>query len=333
MSQLAPSDPDGNYVRPTSSMSSSFSSTPPPPPHHDSNINPTDRLLLFVGYACPWCHRVQLALALAQRQHDSDNEQQGKGKWSNVHVVIVQPGDNGLWRIPPSPSSSTTSPSIREEEETETETEMKMLMDVNQMSFLKDVYLHANPSYSGRFTAPLLYNHTRNQLISNESSQLLNLLLPPPPPPSSEEDLCNTIHTDINDGVYKVGFATSQQAYNLACTRLFQALDKCEALLQQTNMFLCSSNVMTKADVMLFPTVFRFDAVYAPLFRITQRSIATDYPNMARWMRRVYHSDENVKRTCGDLNMIVKHYFASLFPLNASGIVPQTRNIDLSPLP
>lgn len=331
MSQLAPSDINGNYIRPVSSMSLSDNET-----NTDlTAMNNDDQLVLFVGYACPWCHRVQLALALTRRLHEQ------KQKLGNVHTVIVQPSDSGLWRFA---TTGDTDCEVMESSETVSDI---VGVDITKMTYLKDLYLQVDPSYSGRFTAPLLYNATRKKLISNESSQILNLLIPslsPSSPSSSssviitdEQTLCDTIHADINDGVYKVGFATSQQAYNLAADRLFHALDTCENLLSQTNGFLLSEDTVSRADVMLFPTVFRFDTVYAPLFRITRRSIAGDYPLLGAWMRRVYHLDQSdgggIKQSCGRLETIVEHYFSSLFPFNASGIVPQTRDVDLSPLP
>lgn len=299
MSQLAPSDTKGSYKRPTSSLSSSNAD------NRISNNEPNNEMNLYIGTACPWCHRVTLSLALLNAT-------------PNYTVHTVQPGDNGLWRLPSALSKSTGK------------------------QLLKDIYLDSDSSYTGRFTAPLLHNLSTNTLISNESSQLVNYLSCSHSNSRSsidlslssehnDENLCEQIHANINDGVYRAGFATTQQAYDIAEANVFETLDLLEKRLHNSK-FLCSDHVVSQADVILFPTVYRFDAVYSPIFKLTRKCIRNDYPMLSIWLRRMYHLD-GVSDTCASLQDICQQYFGRLFPLNASGIVPNVPTIDLSPLP
>lgn len=310
MSQLAPSDKRGRYVRPTSSLATAGSSN-----GSSVSVHKDARLTLYVGVACPWCHRVTLALALL-------------GAEDAYNICAVQPGPDGLWRL----SEQTNRP-------------------------LKDIYLRADPGYTGRFTAPLLIDASdsnQGRLICNESADLVDWLAERHgvlhgykqdgmnnnitvdlgrSPTSIDVDgfrsLCGDIHSNINDGVYRVGFSTSQAAYDTAEHALFDTLDNMENRLRRS-AFLCSDNVVTQADLRLFPTAFRFDAVYGLLFRASRKSIRADYPAISRWLRRMYHLP-GVHTTC-NLDETVFHYFANLFPLNPGAIVPTVPQIDLSPL-
>lgn len=255
MSQLAPTDPSGRYIRPTSSLRS----TPDQP-------SPTSTLTLYVGVACPWCHRTTLANALLRPP--------------NVRVIELSPGPDGLWLLPDG-------------------------------TRLRDRYLQLDPNYSGRFTAPLLVDDVATHIVSNESADIPAVLsahtgasLPvalsssvsvclrpttdtdatPHVDSAAVASLCDRLYTTVNDGVYRCGFATSQLAYDEAETELFQTLDHVEQRLSTTR-FLCADAVVTEADIRLFPTVFRFDAVYALLFRVSRKSIRHDYPAISRWLR------------------------------------------------
>lgn len=194
---------------------------------------------------------------------------------SNVAVCDLVPGDDGLWR----------------------------LKDANGL--LRDVYLEREPNYVGRFTAPLLIAK-RGGIVSNESADILRLLgdaggkvrldddttvwLRPPEESGVGIDLnemdafCDRLYAAVNDGVYRCGFATSQMAYEEAQERLFECLDEVEDRLR-VSRFLFSPSVITEADIRLFPTVFRFDAVYAVLFKACRKSIRADYSAIADWIR------------------------------------------------
>lgn len=250
MSELAPSDEKGRYIRPTSSISK----LPPP-------LDPNANYILYTGVACQWCHRVLLAKALLNI--------------SNVHVCPLQPGDDGLWKL--------------QEDNT----------------LLRQIYLENDPNYIGRFTAPLLLKQN-GPIVSNESAHILKLFaqlaqqieldqqtivcLIPHQHNQYNIDVeqmhifCNQLYHNLNDGVYRCGFATSQYAYEQAQQALFQCLDQVELRLANSR-FLFSQTVITEADVRLFPTVYRFDAVYSVLFKASRKSIRHDYPSIADWIR------------------------------------------------
>lgn len=304
MVQLAPSDSSGAYKRPPSKFLSSSADS--------LRGTPT----VFIGAACGWCHRVMLARALL-------------GLQDALKVVRLNPGGDGLWAVAEATERARWGNKLR------------------------DVYLSVDGSYSGRATAPVLMSDaaTGAELVSNESSDILALLpaafgvdgpievgngavvwLQPPTDnelgvdPENVERTCTRVYDAINNGVYKCGFATTQSAYESAERALFAGLDEVEQTLSRSR-FLCSTSVVTEADVRLFPTVFRFDAVYGRLFRAGRKSIEFDYPNIAGWMRDVY-AMPGVKETC-DLDATRKNYYGSLFMLNPGGVVPVGREVDL----
>lgn len=347
MSELAPSDPQGRYQRPMSNAPLSATANPGVVGNDESSTPESSTLLesvaesfasradeapmeVFLGMACPWCHRVALAAALFAVST------------SVLRVRRLSAGGNGLWEIA---DSSMPVPNG---------------VDDSALRLLKDVYLQTYPKYSGRFTAPLLVDVDRDEMLSNESGDILALfdqgrfgarerklscgtatVCLRPRVTADQDDAhgidasevaewCERIHVNVNDGVYKCGFATSQLAYNEAQHALFSTLDEIEDVLSRQR-FLCSPRVVTEADVRLFPTVLRLDAVYGPLFRACRKSVRADYPNLSAWLRDVYHLD-GVSSTC-DIEGTVHNYFANLFPLNAGGIVPATPSVDLTPAP
>lgn len=328
MSELAPSDSEGRYIRPTSSI-----------PRLPAPLNIDQDYAVYVGVACQWCHRVMLARVLLGL--------------NNIRMCSLRPGDDGLWKLE------------------------------DRSRLLRDEYLERDPSYVGRFTAPLLVEEPGG-IVSNESADILRLLgnvggkvwiddytcVWLRPHMENEElfdldemdEFCNTLYNGFNDGVYRCGFATSQKAYEEAQENLFQTLDIVEERLSKCR-FLFSPNVVTEADIRLFPTAFRFDAVYAVLFKACRKSIRADYPAISDWIRGTYMNSiapfritrtlipalthlllnslpitadvynlPGVPSTC-DLIATRDNYYGSLFPLNPGGIVPVTPEQDLSPVP
>ncbi|CAN8071272.1 unnamed protein product [Agarophyton chilense] len=319
MAQLAPSDAQGRYVRPSSRVSLSYDGSP-----FGQTVAAVSRSFaarhhqppyaVYVGLACQWCHRVLLARALLNL-HQS------------IELRLLNPGEEGLWRLADPQRYDST------------------------VSTLKAVYYQMDRKYSGRFTAPLFVQVDQDRIVSNESADILRLLAESGPvsidehtvvclrptkqhgldvDPHALEQLCQTVYTCVNDGVYRCGFATSQLAYEEAESNLFSTLDHIEALLTHTR-FLCSPSVITEADVRLFPTIFRFDSVYAVLFKACRKSIRADYPAISAWMRDIYNLPR-VAETC-DLEATRNNYYTSLFPLNPSAIVPVPPPQDLSPAP
>ncbi|EWM28840.1 glutathione transferase [Nannochloropsis gaditana] len=305
MTELAPQGKDGEYVRPTYSFTDSLGS--PAFPLEEGRYH------LYVGNACPWCHRLTLAHALrglSQSQLSysyaiDDPERASRGGWAFDTMGEGGGGEAGAPFADP----------------------------VFGCRDLREVYDLCAPGYTGRCTAPVLVDVKRRRIVNNESSDLLRFLnlFPPPPgqthpdvdlfPPSLRPRILEInawVYPLINNGVYRCGFATSQAAYDRSVRDVFRGLESVEAIL--TDQRFLAGDVLTEADVRLFPTVIRFDAVYASLFKCAGKRIA-DYPNLTQWMREVYQIPG--VRTTVDIPALIRSYFVQLFPLNPSGICPQ----------
>jgi len=256
------------------------------------------RYHLYVSLACPWANRTLILRAL-------------KGLEEMISVSVVHPymGENG-WTFEPGPG---------------------VVADpIAQAQYLYEVYLRAQPGYSGRVTVPVLWDLERDTIVSNESSEIIRMfnsafdgicasegdyapqdLLP-------QIDAINAeIYDAINNGVYKVGFATEQAVYEQEVQQLFAALDKLEATLGQQRYLL--GDVVTEADWRLFTTLIRFDAVYHGHFKCNLKRIA-DYPNLWRYTRELYQWP-GVASTV-NFDHIKQHYYRSHHSINPNGIVP-----------
>lgn len=286
LSELAPSDAEGRYTRPGGVV-------------EEVDVGDGGDMVMYVGVACPWCHRVVLGALLLR---------------VDCSIVEVVPGSDGMWRVEGSGKR------------------------------LREVYVEGGGG-GGRVTAPVLLQE--GKVVCNESAAILRAfgrlcgrvalsdgsggyVHMRPDDLEGVEELCEDIYHCVNDGVYKCGFATSQFAYEEAEHALFDCLDRLERRLERTR-FLCSGTVLTEADIFLFPTVFRFDSVYAVIFRACRKSIRADYPAIAGWMRDIYNMP-GVADTC-NLKATRENYFQNLFPLNPSAITPVTPLPDLTPAP
>lgn len=287
MSQLAPRNPSGAYIRPSSQFRETVSS-------EANSLHPpaAERYRLYVGLGCPWAHRTLVVRAL-------------KGLESAIPVTIVRPSPiEGGW--------------IFDQEE-------------NGCQTLAQFYAAASPGYTGRSTVPVLWDSETQTIVNNESAEIIVILnaafnefATHPTIDLYPEDLRQQIdawnekiYPAVNNGVYRCGFAQTQEAYNAACTELFEALDDIDAALA-TRRYLCGDR-LTLADVRLFTTLFRFDAVYYGLFKCNRRRIQ-DYPNLGAYLRDIYQLP-GVSETC-DLEAVKRDYYGNLFPLNPGGIIP-----------
>lgn len=287
MSRLAPRNQSGEYIRPDSQFRNFVS------PAAGNVYQPaTGRYKLYVGLGCPWAHRTLVVRAL-------------KGLEDAISVAIVEPSAvTGGWVF------------TSEEEGCQT---------------LPQLYELAQPGYTGRSTVPVLWDNQTKTIVNNESAEIIVMLnsefnefaanptLDLYPKELQEKiDWWNQkIYTTVNNGVYRCGFAQTQEAYNKACDELFKTLDEIDAALN-TSRYLCGNNV-TLADVRLFTTLFRFDIVYYGLFKCNRRRIQ-DYPNLGAYLRDLYQLPR-VANTC-DLESVKQDYYGNLFPLNPGGIVP-----------
>ncbi len=287
MSNLAPRNPSGAYQRPESQFRNAIAL--------DQNaIFPAaeNRYALIVGEGCPWAHRTLVARTL-------------KGLEEAIKVVKVLPDVNaGGWKFE-TPYEGCAS--------------------------LPELYRKSQADYNGRSTVPVLWDHQTQRIVNNESADILKLLndgfnewascpelnLYPTDLRSSIDAWNEKIYHTVNNGVYRCGFAQTQAAYETACQALFQTLDELETLLA-SQRYICGNQV-TLADVRLFTTLFRFDAVYFGLFKCNLRQIQS-YPNLGAYLRDLYQLP-GVAATC-NLTAVKRDYYGNLFPLNPGQIIP-----------
>lgn len=287
MSKLAPRNSEGAYVRPSSEFRNLISTEPENLYKPDKN-----RYRLYVGLGCPWAHRTLVTRAL-------------KGLETAIAVTIVSPSpEAGGWVLNEPEEGSHT---------------------------LADLYRRSQPGYSGRATVPVLWDTATRTIVNNESSEIIVLLnaqfnefaqhpdlnLYPESLKAAIDEWNETIYHAINNGVYRCGFAQTQAAYDTAVHELFTALEQVETVLD-TRRYLCGE-ALTLADVRLFTTLFRFDAVYYGLFKCNRHRIQ-DYPNLSGYLREIYQFP-GVAETC-DLEAVKRDYYGNLFPLNPGGIIP-----------
>lgn len=179
---------------------------------------------------------------------------------------------------------------------------------------LKDLYLHADPNYTGRYTVPVLWDKKTDTMVNNESSEIIRMfysefdhLLPehlcevnkpngglyPEHLRREIDEMNDWVYHTVNNGVYKTGFAKSQEAYDANLYPLFQSLDRLEGILGHGKPYLFGDHI-TEADIRLYTTMVRFDVAYHPVFLCSLKSIRHDYPNLYLWLRRLYWDrDEN----------------------------------------
>ncbi|MBE9011099.1 glutathione S-transferase family protein [Pseudanabaenaceae cyanobacterium LEGE 13415] len=284
MSNLAPKDTSGAYLRPESQFRDRIGS--------DSYPAASGRYKLFVGMSCPWAHRTLITRAL-------------KGLESTIDISIVSPSpENGGWILDQPEFGCTT---------------------------LAELYRLAKPGYKGRSTVPVLWDCETNTIVNNESSEIIvmlnsgfNKFATHPEIDLYPDSLRNEIdswnlrtYNSVNNGVYRCGFAQTQEAYELACNELFLMLDTIDKHLEK-NRYLCG-DTLTLADVRLFTTLFRFDAAYYGIFKCSRRRIQ-DYANLGAYVRDIYQIP-GVAQTC-DLQAVKRDYYGNLFPLNPGGIIP-----------
>ncbi|MAN76663.1 glutathione S-transferase family protein [Pelagibacterium flavum] len=263
------------------------------------------RYHLYVSYACPWAHRTLIFRAL-------------KGLEDHISVSVVSP------KMPDETGWAFTG-------DLESDTDM-----LNGADYLWQVYAKAVPDYTGRVTVPVLWDKQRQTIVSNESADIIrmfnsafdgitgNTLDFYPHEKRDEIDRINArVYSDINNGVYKAGFATTQAAYTEAVTALFDALDWVEGILSQ-QPFLTGSTP-TEADWRLVTTLMRFDAVYVGHFKCNIRRIA-DYPNLSKYLKTL--CDWPGVAATVHLDHIKTHYYWSHTTINPTRIVPEGPALD-----
>lgn len=263
------------------------------------------RYHLYVSLACPWAHRALIFRKL-------------KGLEDMIEISCVHwyMGSEG-WTFKPGPGVVADSVFNKER--------------------LYEVYLEADPGYTGRVTTPTLFDKKRNTIVSNESADIVRMLnsafdevganaeLDYYPEDLREQidEVNELVYSNVNNGVYKSGFATTQEAYKEAVTTLFDTLDELDRRLS-TQRYLTGSRV-TEADWRLFPTLVRFDPVYFGHFKCNKRRLA-DFPNLWPYTCDLYQT-RGIPDTI-DIEFAKKHYYGSHASINPTGIVPIGPEID-----
>ncbi|KAI9821662.1 MAG: S-glutathionyl-(chloro)hydroquinone reductase [Pycnora praestabilis] len=207
----------------------------------------------------------------------------------------------------------------------------------SDFTHLRDIYFEVDAEYKGRFTVPTLYDKKQGKIVSNESSEIIRMLytefddvlpekyknvdLLPEKLKSDIEGTNDWTYNDINNGVYKSGFATTQEAYEKNVTTLFKSLDRAEAHLASSSGPYYYGSHITEADVRLFTTIIRFDPVYVQHFKCNLRDIRSGYPALHKWLRKLYWDEPAFGETT-QFEHIKRHYTRSHRQINPYSITP-----------
>ncbi|MCX8282352.1 glutathione S-transferase family protein [Phyllobacterium sp. 0TCS1.6C] len=293
----------GRFIRSQSQFRNWITADGSPGPNGSGGFEPEPgRYHLYVSYACPWAHRTLIFRAL-------------KGLEEQVSFSVVDHfmgADGWTFRIRDGATGD----------------------HLFGYDYLHQVYTRADAGYSGRVTVPVLWDKKRDTIVSNESAEIIRMFnsafgdngspdFYPAELRSQIDEINAIIYPNINNGVYRAGFATTQEAYEEAFTQLFSTLDEVEARLSGQRYLV--GDRLTEADWRLFTTLLRFDPVYVGHFKCNRQRIA-DYPNLSNYLRDL-HQVEGVAPTVNMLH-IKAHYYGSHRTINPTGIIPLGPDID-----
>jgi len=268
------------------------------------------RYHLYVAHGCPWAHRTLIYRALKKLEHA-------------ISVAYAIPGlkEHG-WTFEDNPAFADCTPDT-----------------VNGFKYLHEAYTASDPRYTGKVTVPTLWDKKTKRVVNNESSEIIRMLDSEfkgiagddadfyPAPLRAEIDRVNElVYANVNNGVYRCGFARSQAAYEAAYDALFEALGELEARLGRQRYLV--GRQITEADWRLFPTLVRFDVAYFSLFKCNKKRIA-DYPNLLNYMRELYQVP-GIAATVKARYYVINYY--SIRKVNPTGIVPQGGEVRLTRL-
>jgi putative glutathione S-transferase len=252
------------------------------------------RYHLYISHACPWAHRTAIFRTL-----------KGLAEIIPMTVVDAYMGENG-WEL-----SESGDP-------------------LNGKQFMHEVYTLADPKYTGRVTVPVLWDTKTKSIVSNESSEIIRMFNSafneltgnkddyyPEALRTDIDDINDFVYGTINNGVYKAGFATTQNVYEEEVTKLFDALNTIEKRLAGQRYLV--GDTLTEADWRLFTTLVRFDPVYVGHFKCNIKRIE-DYPNLSNYVRELYQVT-GVRETV-NMQHIKSHYYESHPTINPTAIVP-----------
>ncbi|MDA0118000.1 glutathione S-transferase family protein [Vibrio sp. T11.5] len=267
----------------------------------DAKFQPeSGRYHLYVSLACPWAHRTLIFRKLKKLD-------------AHVDVTVVCPDMMGEgWQMGlPEPLFGHTR--------------------------MHQIYTQAKPDYTGRVTVPLLWDKKHNTIVSNESSEIIRMFNSefneltgnqddyyPNELRALVDEWNDYIYPNVNNGVYRCGFATAQEAYEEAYDNLFEALDRIDTYLASHRYL--AGDTITEADWRLFTTLIRFDAVYVGHFKCNKKRIV-DFPNLHGYMKELYQVEGIAETT--DFYHIKRHYYFSHTGINPTQVVPKGPELDL----
>ena len=261
------------------------------------------RYHLYVSLACPWASRAVIVRKLKRLE-------------AAIGMTVVDPiRDERGWRFTPEEPDP-----------------------VNGFQFLSEAYRVSDPAFDGRVTVPVLWDKQTGRIVNNESADIVRMLesafdawgdetvdLYPEPLREQIDALNERVYETVNNGVYRAGFATTQEAYEEGFDRLFESLDWLDERLDERRYLL--GDAITEADWRLFVTLVRFDAVYVGHFKCNLRRIA-DYPNLSGYLRDLYQQPGIAETVSFD--HIKRHYYVTHPQLNPTRVVPKGPLLDLT---
>lgn len=356
---------DGAFKRQVSSFRETIS------PNHPIYKPAMNRYWLYVSLACPWAHRTLLARSLKHLN-------------SVIGVVVVHWYlDSNGWRLLKYPTDKasideniyrTVSGGIDNFQSLNIKPFASIPNDsdrlwidgtpdpLNQFERLKDLYLKSDPNYNARFTVPVLWDSQTNTIVNNESSEILRILnsgvfdefvkdttvdLVPHELETQIDEFNSWVYDNINNGVYKAGFAESAIMYEKEVKNVFEHLDRVEQLFKNKYLalekkygpdskeilehFYAIGDQLTEADIRLYTTIVRFDPVYVQHFKCNLTTIRDGYPYIHLWLRNLYWNNDSFRLTT-NFNHIKLHYTRSHTRINPLSITPLGPNPHIKPL-
>jgi len=298
---------DGHFIRPTPRFRNWVTADGRAGPSGEAGFAAeSGRYHLYVALSCPWAHRTIIYRKL-------------KGLEDIISMSVVSPDmlkDGWTFNVNEGSTGDT----------------------INGKSKLSEIYLLTDPRYTGRVSVPVLWDKKRKTIVNNESPEIIRMLNSsfealtnvrtdyyPEPLRGQIDKLNDLIYPNINNGVYRAGFATSQAAYEEAFRNVFDTLEEIEQILSQ-HRYLVGSTI-TEADWRLFCTLIRFDAVYYSHFKCNWRHIY-EFPNLSNYVRDLYQVP-GVSETVS-IEQIKRHYYHSQRQVNPTGIVPVGPQLDFA---
>ncbi|KAF3933676.1 hypothetical protein ABW19_dt0200381 [Dactylella cylindrospora] len=281
-----------------------------------------DRYVLYLNWGCPWAHRTNIVRSL-------------KGLEDIIQLVVM---DFTLtpegWLFNGNYGSDPVDP-------------------LYGFTKLSQLYFKANPNYEGRYTVPVLWDKKKETIVNNESSEIIRMfysafdsLLPESERETSKshggylpenlrdeiEEMNEWVYHKINNGVYKTGFAATQEAYMSNVVPLFESLNRLEKHLQDRGTKYLFGDHVTDADIRLFTTLIRFDVAYYTIFKCNYKMIRYDYPQLHRWLRALYWEDNDETKGVFKKTTYFETYKPGYSKATKSGIVPFGPAVDIMPL-